>query len=203
MFAWLDSACWILVIVLALAIEAFTLNLSAIWFAVGGIGSLIATTLQCSIPVHGIVFLVVSGVSLVLARPMAVKMIGTKRTATNADRILGEQAMVTQTISNPAAQGEIKHGQHWTARSADGRRNPRGNHGSGARNRGSQSDCRADGSGRTKGRLRLCLRLSGGIFWAYFIVHCISYFCDCTAGTCLYYRTLRQLSSNLEKWCTF
>ena len=65
MFTWSDSACWILVIVLALAIEAFTLNLSAIWFAVGGIGSLIATTLQCSIPVQWIVFLVVSGVSLV------------------------------------------------------------------------------------------------------------------------------------------
>lgn len=127
MFTWSDSACWILVIVLALAIEAFTLNLSAIWFAVGGIGSLIATTLQCSIPVQWIVFLVVSGVSLVLARPMAVKMIGTKRTATNADRILGEQAMVTQTISNPAAQGEIKiMGQRWTARSADGREIPEG-----------------------------------------------------------------------------
>ncbi|MBS5150081.1 MAG: NfeD family protein [Butyricicoccus pullicaecorum] len=127
MFTWSDSACWILVIVLALTIEAFTLNLSAIWFAVGGVGSLIATTLQCSVPVQWIVFLVVSGVSLVLARPMAVKLIGTKRTATNADRILGEQAIVTQTISNTSAQGEIKiMGQYWTARSADGSEIPEG-----------------------------------------------------------------------------
>lgn len=127
MFTLSDSACWMLVIVLALAAEAFTLNLSAIWFAFGGVGSLIAATLHFSIPAQWIVFILVSGVSLVLARPMAVKLIGTKRTATNADRILGEQAIVTQAISNASAQGEIKiMGQYWTARSADGSEIPEG-----------------------------------------------------------------------------
>ncbi len=127
MFTLSDSACWIFVIVLALVVEAFTLNLSAIWFSVGGIGSLIAATLNFSIPMQWIIFIIVSGVSLVLARPMAQKMIGTKRTATNADRILGEQAIVTQPISNASAQGEIKiMGQCWTARSADGSEIPEG-----------------------------------------------------------------------------
>ncbi len=127
MFTLTDSACWILIIVLALVVEAFTLNLSAIWFVVGGLGSLVAATLRFSIPAQWIVFILVSGVSLVMARPMAVKMIGTKRTATNADRILGEQAIVTQAISNASAQGEIKiMGQYWTARSADGSEIPEG-----------------------------------------------------------------------------
>lgn len=127
MFTLSDSACWILIIVIALAVEAFTLNLSAIWFAVGGLGSLVAATLNFPIPAQWIVFIVVSGIALVLARPMAVKMIGTKRTATNADRILGEQAIVTQAISNATAQGQIKiMGQFWTARSADGSDIPEG-----------------------------------------------------------------------------
>ncbi len=127
MFTLSGNAWWIIAIVLALGLEAFTLNLCAIWFAVGGVGGLIAATFDAAPTTQWIVFLVISAVFLVLARPMAKKMIGTKQTATNADRILGEQAIVTQTISNASAQGEIKiMGQYWTARSADGSEIPEG-----------------------------------------------------------------------------
>lgn len=127
MFALSDSACWILVIVLALIVESLTLNLNAIWFAVGGLGSLIAASLRASIPMQWVVFILVSGTALVMARPVAVKMLGIKRTATNADRIIGEQAMVTTSISNASAQGEIKiMGLYWAARSADGSEIPEG-----------------------------------------------------------------------------
>ena len=48
---WLsDSACWILVIVAALVIEAVSLNLNAVWFAIGGLGGLVAASLGMSIP---------------------------------------------------------------------------------------------------------------------------------------------------------
>ena len=119
---WLsDSACWILVIVAALVIEAVSLNLNAVWFAIGGLGGLVAASLGMSIPTQWIVFLIVSTIFLLLVRPFARRVLKPKGAATNADRILGEQAIVTRAIDNTQATGEIKvMGQNWTARSADG-----------------------------------------------------------------------------------
>lgn len=119
---WLSaSACWIIVIVAALIVEAITLSLNAVWFALGGVGSLIAVSLGASVPVQWMVFIIVSAVFMVLIRPFARRVLKPKGAATNADRILGEQAVVTQAIDNTQAQGEIKiMGQYWTARSADG-----------------------------------------------------------------------------------
>lgn len=119
---WLsDSACWIIVIVAALGIEAISLNLNAIWFAIGGLGGLIAASFRMSIPTQWIVFLVVSTIFLLLVRPFARRVLKPKGAATNADRIIGEQAIVTRAIDNTQATGEIKvMGQYWTARSADG-----------------------------------------------------------------------------------
>ena len=43
------------------------------------------------------------------------------RTPTNADRLIGETAVVTAAIDNLAAKGEVTvKGQIWTARSEDG-----------------------------------------------------------------------------------
>lgn len=119
---WLPaSACWIIIIVAALILEAITLNLNAIWFALGGVGSLIALSLHAPVSVQWIVFIIVSAIFMVLVRPFARRVLKPKGAATNADRILGEQAVVTQAIDNTQAQGEIKiMGQYWTARSVDG-----------------------------------------------------------------------------------
>ena len=119
---WLSgNACWILVIVAALIVEAITLSLNAVWFALGGVGSLIAASLGASVPVQWVVFIIVSAIFMLLIRPFARRVLKPKGAATNADRILGEQAIVTQAIDNTQAQGEIKiMGQYWTARSADG-----------------------------------------------------------------------------------
>lgn len=121
MFWLLDNACWIFVIVAALIVEAVTLSLNAVWFALGGVGSLIAASLGASVPVQWVVFIIVSAIFMLLIRPFARRVLKPKGAATNADRILGEQAIVTQAIDNTQAQGEIKiMGQYWTARSADG-----------------------------------------------------------------------------------
>lgn len=119
---WLsDSACWIILIVVALVVETITMNLNAVWFALGGVGSLIAVSLEAPVPVQWVVFIVVSAIFLFLVRPFARRVLKPKGAATNADRILGEQAVVTQDIDNTLAQGEIKiMGQYWSARSADG-----------------------------------------------------------------------------------
>lgn len=112
---------WVIVIICALVIEAMTLNLNAIWFALGGVISLIAVSLDAPVLVQWVVFLVASAIFLSLVRPFVRRVLKPRGAATNADRIIGEQGVVTHAIDNTRAEGEIKiMGQYWSARSADG-----------------------------------------------------------------------------------
>lgn len=125
---WLTgSFLWVAVIIVALIVEAATLDLNAIWFALGGLGGLIVTSVGGSLHVQLVVFVVISAVLIFLVRPFARRVLRPKGAATNADRIIGQEALVTQPINNTLSQGEIKvFGQLWTARAADGGEIPAG-----------------------------------------------------------------------------
>ena len=104
---WLsDSACWILVIVAALVIEAVSLKLNAVWFAIGCLCGLVAASLGMSIPTQWIVFLIVSTIFLLLVRPFARRVLKPKGAATNADGILGSRRLShgRSTIRRPQAR---------------------------------------------------------------------------------------------------
>ena len=125
---WLTgSFLWVAVIIATLIVEAATLDLNAIWFALGGLGGLIVTSVGGSLHVQLVVFVVISAVLIFLVRPFARRVLRPKGAATNADRIIGQEALVTQPINNTLSQGEIKvFGQLWTARAADGGEIPAG-----------------------------------------------------------------------------
>ena len=75
----------------------------------------------------GLVFSAIYAVLIFLVRPFARRVLRPKGAATNADRIIGQEALVTQPINNTLSQGEIKvFGQLWTARAADGGEIPAG-----------------------------------------------------------------------------
>ena len=112
---------WIAVLIGGVAIEVATLNLVSIWFAVGGLAAFIALSLGASFLVQLIVFAVVSAVMLCLIRPLTTDILRPKGAKTNADRIIGETAIVTEQISNACNKGQIKiSGQIWSAKSDDG-----------------------------------------------------------------------------------
>ncbi len=112
---------WIAVLIGGVAIEVATLNLVSIWFAVGGLAAFIALSLGASFLVQLIVFAVVSAVMLCLIRPLTTDILKPKGAKTNADRIIGETAIVTEQISNASNKGQIKiSGQIWSAKSDDG-----------------------------------------------------------------------------------
>jgi membrane protein implicated in regulation of membrane protease activity len=129
MLDWINGSVilWMLVIIASVAIEAVTLDLSALWFAVGGVAALLLASFGVKMLPQLIVFTVVSALLLLLVRPAAHKLLKPKGARTNADRIIGEEAFVTVTIDNAAAQGEIRlMGQIWSARSANGAIIPQG-----------------------------------------------------------------------------
>lgn len=111
---------WVLIIILGVGIEAVTLNLTSIWFAAGALAALIVLTLGGGLFMQLVAFAVAAAVLLVLVRPMTRHLLRPKGARTNADRIVGEFATVTEEIDNTASQGTIKvFGLVWSARSVD------------------------------------------------------------------------------------
>lgn len=120
LFGFPSAYVWMVVLIATVAIEAFTLNLVSIWFGVGALAALILTTLELPVTAQLIAFIVVAAALLVLVRPFTRKLLRIKDEKTNADRIIGQTAIVTVEINNTLSQGEIKlMGQSWSARSAD------------------------------------------------------------------------------------
>ena len=117
----LPSAVWMMALVGLVIGEAITVGLTFIWFAVGALGALLVSALGASVWVQVAVFLGLSALALILVRPVAARLLKPGVSPTNADRILGQTALVTQTIDNIAQTGQVKlGGQVWTARSEDG-----------------------------------------------------------------------------------
>ena len=111
---------WIIVLIVAIAIEAATMGLTTIWFAGGAFIALIIELLNGSFLLQVTVFLIVSLILLFFTRPIAVKHFNQKREKTNLDSVIGKTAVVTIPIHNLKETGQVMlEGKEWTARSID------------------------------------------------------------------------------------
>ena len=98
--------------------EAVTVGLTSIWFAGGSLAALIVALLGGQLWLQVVVFLVISGLCLFAVRPLAQKYLKPSYQPTNADRIIGAEAVVTEEIHNLKAQGAVTvSGMVWSARS--------------------------------------------------------------------------------------
>lgn len=108
---------WLIGLILAIGIEVATLGLASIWFAGGALVALIAAAFGAPVPVQIILFFAVSVVLLIFTRPIAVKYFNKDREKTNAEGLVGKQAIVTGAIDNIQGTGKVVvAGQEWTAR---------------------------------------------------------------------------------------
>ncbi len=109
---------WAAVIAVALIVEIASVQLLSIWFALGGVVALILCLFSVSPAVQITVFIAVSVISLLVFWPIARKINKKGYVKTNADRYIGMKGIVTQSISNLDATGQVKvDNQIWTARS--------------------------------------------------------------------------------------
>ena len=112
---------WAVAIVVFLVIEALTVGIASIWFALGSICALIAALLGAPEWLQVVWFVVISVVTLIFTRPVVKKYVHSKRQPTNADRVIGMKATVREDIDNLAATGSVMvDGKEWTARSSGG-----------------------------------------------------------------------------------
>lgn len=112
---------WSIAIVVFLVIEALTVGVASIWFALGSICALIAALLGAPDWLQILWFFIISIVTLIFTRPVVKKYVNGRRQATNADRVIGMKATVREDIDNIAGKGSVLvDGKEWTARSANG-----------------------------------------------------------------------------------
>lgn len=112
---------WLALMVGFIIVEASTVTLASVWFAVGSLIAAVAAFWNAPVWLQVTLFFVISMALLLLLRPMTRKYFTPKLTKTNVDSIIGSEGLVTGRIDNVAAAGQVKLGaMEWTARSTTG-----------------------------------------------------------------------------------
>lgn len=108
---------WTIIIVLSVIVEAATVNLVSIWFAVGSALAIIADQFGFGVMAQFMIFVVSSAAIIAATRPLSKKYLRGRITKTNLDRIIGKHCLITETIT-PDQKGEAKiNGSLWSATS--------------------------------------------------------------------------------------
>lgn len=112
---------WLALVIISVVVEALTLGLTSIWFAIGGIAALVASLLGAPLWVQILCFFIVTVLMLVLTRPLAVKYLKPGLKKTNVDAIPGKTGKVIEKILPVEGKGQVKiDGQIWSAKTEDG-----------------------------------------------------------------------------------
>lgn len=108
---------WLIVLVVLVVIELLTMGLTTVWFAGGALMATIASLAHAPVVVQIILFLVTSALLLYFTRPVAVKYFNKDRVRTNAESLVGRQAIVISEIDNLQGIGQVNvGGMEWSAR---------------------------------------------------------------------------------------
>ncbi len=112
---------WLVLLLLFAGGEAVSVGLTSIWFAAGALAALVAALLGGALWIQITLFLAVSILCMAAVRPLAKKHLNSKVEHTNADRVIGADAQVTEDIDNIHGKGAVViRGMTWSARSQDG-----------------------------------------------------------------------------------
>ena len=111
----MDVFIWIMIIILFTLVEIMTINLTTIWYIVSAVVSLIVALFTTNFYLQFGVFAILGTILLLTTRPFLKKFMTKKIEATNLDRVIGMEAVVTEEISKNKI-GEVKvDGKTWSA----------------------------------------------------------------------------------------
>lgn len=118
---------WLAVMALAVFVEMATMALVSVWCAVGALAAVFAAYFNAPLAAQLLLFIGVSIVTAAVVRPLAKKYADPYKVPTNADRLVGMEGRVTETVNNGYPTGAVYvDGKTWTARSEDGTVIPKG-----------------------------------------------------------------------------
>jgi len=106
---------WLGLVVAFVIAEALTTQFISIWFAVGSLVGLFFGFISAPSWLQFLAFAVTSAILLALTKPLVRKLTAGRSTPTNADRAIGETALVVMEIAGGLA-GQVKiNGLTWSA----------------------------------------------------------------------------------------
>ena len=116
----METMYWLLIFIVLLVIEIGTMGLTTIWFAGGALAAFIMGIIGFGTGVQIAVFSIVSIVLLVSTRPIALKYFNKERQKTNAESLIGKQALVLEEVDTLHNKGVVEvNGQEWSARTEE------------------------------------------------------------------------------------
>ena len=104
----MESIVWLAIMIVFIWLEAETVAVVSLWFAVGALVAGIIGWFGGDIWLQICAFAVVSGILLLLLRPITKKYFTPKLVKTNLDAIIGTEGLVTKQINNSVSEGQIK-----------------------------------------------------------------------------------------------
>ncbi len=111
---------WLIILVVLVVIELLTMGLTTIWFAGGALIAAVASIFGAPLLLQIILFLVVSALLLFFTRPIAVKYFNKDRVRTNAESLVGRQAIVISEVDNLQGIGQVSvGGMEWSAKTKE------------------------------------------------------------------------------------
>ncbi|MCD8006152.1 MAG: NfeD family protein [Oscillospiraceae bacterium] len=112
---------WLIAVIAFIVLEAVTYQLVSVWFVIGSLGGLVAAALGANLGIQIAVFVILSALMLAVLRPLSMKFLKPKGLKTNTDRLIGEDVLITEDVSNINETGKGKiSGMTWTVRSESG-----------------------------------------------------------------------------------
>lgn len=106
---------WLIVAGVCLILEIATVGFLIFWFAVAALITCLLSLVIDNIIIQTAIFVVLSGLLILLTRPLADKIAKKDTVITNSNRIIGKEAIVKKEISSRES-GQIKiNGDTWTA----------------------------------------------------------------------------------------
>lgn len=112
---------WLGILIFTVILEASTMQLTSIWFAIGALCAWIISIIKGPVWLQVMAFALVSVLTLIFTRPVALKYLKPKQTKTNADAIPGKEGIVVTPIRPLEGIGQVKiEGMVWSAKPEDG-----------------------------------------------------------------------------------
>ena len=106
---------WLVMIIVLAIIEAATVNLVTIWFIASALVSLVLSIFTDNVFIQFLVFVLLGIILLLLTRKTLLKLLNVHDEKTNADMVIGKDAIVTEDITKNKP-GEVSVlGKKWTA----------------------------------------------------------------------------------------
>jgi membrane protein implicated in regulation of membrane protease activity len=112
---------WVVAAAFFLVVEIFTVSFFISAFGVGAIAAaVVAAILPGSYEAQMVVFIAVSGITVVLTRPFAERITGKQQEEFGVDRLRGQTGVVVETIDPTTGSGRVRVArEEWRADAVD------------------------------------------------------------------------------------